>query len=383
MLLGLTFQELSQLVAKASEPAYRARQFFQALYAERVENVDAMTTLPMGFRQTLNAQGLEIGLPKVENKFASSDGTVRYLLSFADGQSVETVWMPEGDGGEAGDGSEAGEESVSEEVAGETRPWRRATICVSSQVGCAVDCQFCLTALLGLKRNLTAGEIVGQVCAVLNDVSSSGTKRITPPQDRVNLVFMGMGEPLLNYVNFMTAVRLLVEGCGIPESRMTVSTAGVVPRIQDLGAEAVRPKLAISLNASNDETRARIMPIDRKWNLAMLTEAAREFPLRKREQLTFEYVLLGGLNDRFTHARELAKLLAGRKAHVNLIPFNEVEGLPYRRPSDEAVAAFVAQLHRDGISVKVRLRKGSEIDAACGQLRRRVENEPLAASPVR
>ncbi len=372
MLLGLTFQELSQLVASAGEPAYRARQFFQALYAERVENVDAMTTLPMGFRQTLNAQGLEIGLPKVENKFASSDGTVRYLLSFADGQSVETVWMPEGDGGEAGDGSEAGEESVSEEVAGETRPWRRATICVSSQVGCAVDCQFCLTALLGLKRNLTAGEIVGQVCAVLNDVSSGGTKRITPPQDRVNLVFMGMGEPLLNYVNFMTAVRLLVEGCGIPESRMTVSTAGVVPRIQDLGAEAVRPKLAISLNASNDETRARIMPIDRKWNLAMLTEAAREFPLRKREQLTFEYVLLGGVNDAPENAREVLDLIRGIRAKVNLIAWNPGPGVAFETPEPERVLAFQSILIAGGVPAFIRKPRGRDIYAACGQLKRTV-----------
>ena len=184
--------------------------------------------------------------------------------------------MPEGDGGEAGDGSETGDQL--EKSGG--RPWDRATICVSSQVGCAVDCHFCLTALLGVKRNLTAGEIVGQICAVLND------QRVSPPDDRVNLVFMGMGEPFLNYENFIKAVRLLVEGVGIPESRMTVSTAGVVPRIYDLGAEPVRPKLAISLNASTDELRTRLMPINRKWNLEKLVAAARDFPLRLRERLT-------------------------------------------------------------------------------------------------
>jgi 23S rRNA (adenine2503-C2)-methyltransferase len=327
-----------------------------------------MTTLPMNFRQALRARELAVGLPEIENKFVSSDGTVRYLLRFADGQSVETVWMPEGDGGEAGDGSEAGEEEIAQPAG---RNWRRATICVSSQVGCAVDCQFCLTALLGLKRNLTAGEIVGQVCAVLNDVSKDG-ERITPPEDRINLVFMGMGEPLLNYDNFMTAVRLLVEGCGIPESGMTVSTAGVVPRIKDLGAEPVRPKLAISLNASNDETRARIMPIDRKWNLAMLIEAAREFPLRKREQLTFEYVLLGGVNDAPENAREVLDLVRGIRAKVNLIAWNPGPGVAFVMPDTERVLAFRNILIAGGVPAFIRKPRGRDIYAACGQLKRTV-----------
>jgi 23S rRNA (adenine2503-C2)-methyltransferase len=375
-LLGLTFQELSRIVADAGQPPYRARQLFHGLYAERVQDVDDMTTLPTDFREAFKAEGLGVGLPKIENKFVSSDGTVRYLLSFADGESVETVWMPEGDGGEAGDGSEAGEEeSEAEEKkqveSPEGRNWRRATICVSSQVGCAVDCQFCLTALLGLKRNLSAGEIVGQVSAVLNDVSK-GSKRISPPEDRINLVFMGMGEPLLNYDNFMTAVRLLAEGCGIPESRMTVSTAGVVPRIRDLGAEPVRPKLAISLNASNDETRARIMPIDRKWNLAMLTEAAREFPLRKREQLTFEYVLLGGVNDAPENAREVLRLVRGIRAKVNLIAWNPGPGVAFVMPDAERVQAFQSILIAAGVPTFIRKPRGRDIYAACGQLKRTV-----------
>jgi len=367
-LLGLTFQELRRIVADAGEPAYRATQLFEALYAQRVDDVVNMTTLPTDFRDSLKSQGLRVGLPKIENKFVSSDGTVRYLLSFADGQSVETVWMPEGDGGEAGDGSEAGDEEV---VVPDSRNWRRATICVSSQVGCAVDCQFCLTALLGLKRNLSAGEIVGQVCVVLNDVSKGG-ERITPPEDRINLVFMGMGEPLLNYDNFITAVRLLVEGCGIPESRMTVSTAGVVPRIKVLGTETVRPKLAISLNASNDETRARIMPIDRKWNLAMLTEAAREFPLRKREQLTFEYVLLGGVNDAPENAREVLDLVRGIRAKVNLIAWNPGPGVAYVMPEPERVLVFQDILIAGGVPAFIRKPRGRDIYAACGQLKRTV-----------
>jgi 23S rRNA (adenine2503-C2)-methyltransferase len=182
-----------------------------------------------------------------------------------DGESVETVWMPEGDAGESGDGSEAGEE----EERSSPSTFQRATICVSSQVGCAVNCQFCLTAQLGVRRNLSPGEIVGQVVAVLND------RKIVPPQQRVNLVFMGMGEPFLNYDNFMAAVRILVEGVGIPESRMTVSTAGIVPRISDLGREQIRPKLAISLNAPDDVIRNQIMPINQKWDLELLCAAAR------------------------------------------------------------------------------------------------------------
>ena len=236
--------------------------------------------------------------------------------------------MPEGDDGETGDGSDAGRPNDG------PRSWHRATICVSSQVGCAVDCQFCLTALLGIKRNLTAGEIVGQVCAVLND------QGVSPPQERVNLVFMGMGEPFLNYDNFMKAVRLLVEGVGIPESRMTVSTAGIVPRIYDLGAEAVRPKLAISLNASNDDLRSRLMPINRKWNLERLMSAARDFPLRNREKLTFEYVLLDGVNDSAENARELAELIRGVRAKVNLIALNPGPGIEFRTPAHERVLQF-------------------------------------------
>src|SRR5262249_17258214 len=241
-------------------------------------------------------------------------------------------WMPEGDGGEAGDGSESGDGVPSGQDSEPERSWDRSTICVSSQVGCAVDCQFCLTALLGVKRNLTAGEIAGQVCAVLNE------RRVSPPRDRVKLVFMGMGEPLLNYDNFMKAVRLLVEGVGIPESRMTVSTAGIVPRIADLGKEAVRPKLAVSLNASSDELRTRLMPINRKWNLEKLIAAARDFPLRNRERLTFEYVLLDQMNDSAENAREVVELIRGLRAKVNLIALNPGPGITFQTPSEKRVA---------------------------------------------
>ena len=361
-LLGLTLQELTLLVEDAGQPAYRARQLFDALYGGRVESAEQISTLPQEFRRNLAERGFAVGLPSIEKKFVSTDGTVRYLVAFADGQSVETVWMPEGDGGEAGDGSEAGSRLENSGCG-----WDRATICVSSQVGCAVDCQFCLTALLGVKRNLTAGEIVGQVCAVLND------QRVSPPEKRVNLVFMGMGEPFLNYDSLVKAVRLLVEGVGIPESRMTVSTAGIVPRIYDLGAEPVRPKLAISLNASNDELRTRLMPLNRKWNLEKLMAAARDFPLRNRERLTFEYVLLDEVNDSVQNAREVVELIRGLRAKVNLIALNPGPGIAFRTPAEERVLQFQKILVAAGVPTFIRRPRGRDIYAACGQLKRTVE----------
>jgi len=354
-LLGLSLQELTLLVEEAGQPGFRGRQLFEALYRQRVESAEQVSTLPLGFRRALAQRGLSVGLPAIEKRFVSSDGTVRYLMNFADGQSVETVWMPEGDGGETGDGSEA------------ERGWDRATICISSQLGCAVDCQFCLTALLGVKRNLTAGEIVGQVCAVLND------QHVSPPRDRVNLVFMGMGEPFLNYDNFMKSVRLLVEGVGIPESRMTVSTAGIVPRIYDFGTEPVRPKLAISLNASNDELRTRLMPINRKWNLEKLIAAARDFPLRNRERLTFEYVLMDEVNDFAQNAREVVELVRGMRAKVNLIAMNPGPGIAFQTPPELRVLAFQNILLAAGIPAFIRRPRGRDIFAACGQLKRTLE----------
>jgi 23S rRNA (adenine2503-C2)-methyltransferase len=362
-LVGLNLQELAALVQEAGEPPYRARQLFDAVYRQRVDSAEQISNLSREFRRGLREKGLVIGLPSLEKKFISRDGTVRYLMGFADGDSVETVWMPEGDGGETGDGSEAGDESSRLVNSG----WKRATICVSSQVGCAVDCQFCMTALLGIKRNLTAGEIVGQVCSVLNQ------QRVNVSQSRVNLVFMGMGEPFLNYENFMKAVCLLVEGVGIPESRMTVSTAGIVPRIHDFGQEPVRPKLAISLNASNDDLRTRLMPINRKWNLEKLMSAARDFPLRNRERLTFEYVLLLAVNDSAQNARELVELIRGIRGKVNLIALNPGPGIEFRTPSEERVAVFQKVLISAGIPTFIRRPRGRDIYAACGQLKRTAE----------
>jgi 23S rRNA (adenine2503-C2)-methyltransferase len=357
-LLGLDIQELTSLVENSGEPSYRAWQLFQAIYRERLHSPEEISTLPQSFRRALCEQGYAMGLPTIEKRFVSQDGTVRYLVAFGDGEGVETVWMPEGDYGEAGDGTEAGDEEE------KGREWQRATICVSSQVGCAVGCQFCLTALLGVKRNLTAGEMVGQIISVLNE------QKAFPGRERLNLVFMGMGEPLLNFDNLIKAVRLLVEGVGIPESRMTVSTAGIVPRIYDLGSETVRPKLAISLNASNDELRSRLMPLNRKWGMEALLRAAREFPLKTRERLTFEYVLLNRVNDSVENAREVLDLVRGIRAKVNLIALNPGPGIEFATPEQERVLAFQQVLVRGGVPTFIRRPRGRDIYAACGQLKR-------------
>jgi 23S rRNA (adenine2503-C2)-methyltransferase len=224
-----------------------------------------------------------------------------------------------------------------------------------------------MTALLGLVRNLSAGEIVGQILAVLND------QQVEVKSQRINLVFMGQGEPFLNFDNFVKAASLLVEGVGIPESRMTVSTSGIVPRIADFGRLPVRPKLAISLNASNDEARRQLMPITRKWTLEKLMQAAREFPLRNRERLTFEYVLLGSVNDQSENAREVVALLRGIRAKVNLIAWNPGPEIPFTTPDPQHVEAFQQILIKAGIPTFVRKPRGRDIFAACGQLKRTTE----------
>ena len=381
-LLGLDRPELVSLMDSLGEPPYRASQILDAVYRQRVDSIEQISTLPQPVRQRLAEKAATIGFPKIEKQFVSQDGTVRYLMQFEDGQSVETVWMPEGDGGEAGDGSEAGDLAECFAEMQDQKPNHRprqgqnqgrSTICISSQVGCAVDCQFCLTALLGVKRNLTAGEIVGQVCVVLKD------QNVSPPEDRINLVFMGMGEPFLNYENFVKAARLLVEEVGIAERRMTVSTAGIVPRIYDFAAEKILPKLAISLNASNDALRTQLMPLNKKWNLEMLMAAAKAYPLRTREWVTFEYVLLGGVNDAPENAKEVAELLRGVRCKVNLIALNPGPGIEFTTPGAERVAAFQTILRQAGIPAFLRRPRGRDIYAACGQLKRTVE---IATAPA-
>ena len=386
-LLSLSNEQLTELLESSAQAPYRLRQLLDGLYRQRWSRLEQFSTLPRAFRQQLVEANYQIGHPAIEKRFTSSDGTVRYLFAFSDGQSVETVWMPEGDGGEAGDGSDSGDEELAETslrgvilseatkgsgvegpLPSEVRSGRtRATICISSQIGCAVECAFCMTALLGLHRNLTAGEIVGQVLAVLND------QQVEIDRDRINLVFMGQGEPFLNYDNFMQAVRTLVTEAGIPASRMTVSTSGIVPRIADFGTEEIRPKLAVSLNAPNESLRTEVMPITRKWTIAKLLAALRDFPLRNRERLTFEYVLLGGVNDDPSHAHELVDLIRGLRAKVNLIALNPGPEIPFTMPDTASVQAFQSILVAAGIPAFIRRPRGRDIYAACGQLKHTTE----------
>ena len=421
-LFGMTMEGLRVLVAGLGESKFRAMQIHEALYRGLVGSVGEMTVLPLELRERLVAEGFCVGRPEMVQTATSVDGTERYLMRMGDGETVETVWMPEGDGGERGDGSQAAAEEMWE--ADELQPtvgrgavrkkldpiprdraamegapghfagatdlgagqkrmqdvgvleragYRRATICISSQVGCAVNCQFCLTAKLGIRRNLTAGEIAGQVAAV---VVRHGVKI---GQDRINLVFMGMGEPFLNYDAFMESVRLLSVGMGLPESRMTVSTSGIEPAIRRFAREAMRPKLALSLNASNDVVREQIMPITRKWNIATLLEAVGTIPLGKREYVTFEYVLLGGVNDQPMHAREVLALLRGMKAKVNLIVWNPGPGIAYSQPMPEDVAVFQEMLIAGGVPTYIRRPRGRDIYAACGQLKRTVDGPELVS----
>jgi 23S rRNA (adenine2503-C2)-methyltransferase len=385
-LFGLNRPGLTALAAGAGEPAWRGRQLAEAMYGQRVTSLEEVKTLPQRWRELMAKDGWEIGRPEIVQVFRSVDGTERYLVQgqvrgeagFAD--TVETVWMPEGDEGEQGDGSEAGDDvsgnAADEAKAGvegrtnRARNWQRATICVSSQVGCAVNCQFCLTAKLGLQRNLTAGEIAGQVVSVM------ARQGVEVGKDRVNLVFMGMGEPLLNYDNFMGAVHLLVEEVGLSPQRMTVSTSGIVPGIERLALESpeVRPKLAISLNAPNDAIRSEVMPVNRKWPIDAVVNAIRPVNLRPRERITFEYVLLGGVTDLPEHARQVARLVrrTGVPAKVNLIAWNPGPGIAYEMPRPEAVETFRRTLAREDVPVYVRKPRGRDIYAACGQLKRTV-----------
>ena len=377
-LFGLAQTDLTALMKRLSQPAYRASQLHHALYRQRVVSLEEVSTFPADLRDLLNSEGYTVGLPEIVQTARSVDGTERYLIRMADGETVETVWMPDGDGGERGDGSQAAEEEEAEDRVANRAvfPYRRSTICVSSQVGCAVNCQFCLTAKLGIRRNLTAGEIAGQVAAVLNrhQVALSSS-RGNPNPARINLVFMGMGEPFLNYANFIAAVRLLTQ-MPIPESRMTVSTSGILPGILDFAKEPVRPKLAVSLNASNDQVRESIMPITRKWNIAALLEALATIPLRNREWITFEYVLLGGINDSLRHAEELIALVSGTRCKINLIVWNSGPNMPFHEPPQSRVSAFQKRIMAAGIPAYIRRPRGRDIYAACGQLKRTVEQPP-------
>ncbi|MCS7026388.1 MAG: 23S rRNA (adenine(2503)-C(2))-methyltransferase RlmN [Bryobacteraceae bacterium] len=346
-LVGMELGEIQGLLSKlegASVPAFRARQVYDAIYRQRVGGPEQITTLSKSLRAKL-ATELAFGLPRVRSVYTSSDGTRRYLLELADGKTIESVLMPEGE---------------------------RHTFCISSQVGCPVNCRFCLTAQLGLERNLTAGEIVGQVLllAAFHGLSASIQK--------LNVVMMGQGEPLLNLDQVMKAVRLLADpqGVGLSERRLTLSTSGIVPKIDELGQHRVRPKLAISLNASTEEQRRALMPITRKYTLRDLLEACRRYPLRPWEHLTFEYVLLRGVNDSDADARRVVKLLGKLRCKVNLIALNPGPGIPFETPEPERVASFQSIVKRS-LPCFVRKPRGRDIFAACGQLKRMAESEAL------
>jgi 23S rRNA (adenine2503-C2)-methyltransferase len=324
-------------VLGSHQPQFRARQVYEGLYRQQATGLVEISSLPAALRDQL-AAGHAVGLPSVDRQYLSSDGTRRYLLRLDDGRTVETVLMPEGD---------------------------RDTICISSQIGCPVDCKFCMTALIGLERSLTAGEIVGQVLLVARE------NALRQDGGRLNIVMMGQGEPLLNLDNVVKATRILTDpaGFGLSPRRITVSTAGIVPKIEELGRQPVRPKLAVSLNASTEESRQQIMPLTRKYHLKDLLEVCRAYPLRPWEKLTFEYVLLKDVNDSDADARRVVKLLANLNAKVNLIALNPGPGIPFETPAPERVAAF-QEIVRRSLPCFVRKPRGLDIYAACGQLKR-------------
>ena len=338
-LVGKELGDLTALLASAGAQSFRARQLYHALYRQRIEALESVSVLPSGLRARL-AQEFDTGLPEQSERFTSKDGTVRYLLRLADGKTVEAVFIPERD---------------------------RDTLCISSQVGCPVDCKFCLTALMGIERNLTAGEIVGQVLHLCR------AHQLEPRTRPLNIVMMGMGEPLLNLQAAASAIRLMAdpEGLAIPLRRITVSTSGIIPKIDEFAQLHERPRLAISLNASTQESREALMPITKKHTLAQLIAACERFPLRPWERLTFEYVLLRGVNDSDANARRVTRLLGKIKAKVNLIALNPGPGIPFEAPDEERVQAFRAIIQR-GHPCFIRRPRGQDIFAACGQLKRTV-----------
>ena len=335
-LVGLDDQELERLAQSLGKAPYRGRQIYRAIYRRQATGIACLTDLDNEFKGALAAQ-YNIDYPRIHAMFTSTDGAARYLLRLHDNTLIETVYMPEE---------------------------QRVTLCLSSQAGCAVDCRFCFTALLGLQRNLSAGEILGQVLAVAK-------AREILPGTRLNLVFMGMGEPLLNLAQVMKAVHILADPQGfvIPLRRITVSTSGIVPRISEMALDPKRAKLAVSLNASTEEQRTELMPINRKYPLRELLRACRAYPLRPRELMTFEYVLLDGFNDTDADARRVGELLRGMRAKVNLIPYNSGSELPYRASPLERALAFQQILAESKIPAYIRISRGQDVGAACGQLR--------------
>jgi len=341
-LIGMLPSELEDLAVELGASRYRGRQLATWMYRKGVFTLDAMSDLPKDFREALS-KNVTVTVPDVERVTPSLDGSRKLVFRLEDDGRVSAVIMPDAD---------------------------RITLCLSTQVGCGYACTFCLTGTMGLERNLTAGEIVGQLLAA-NALLAGDGHRVT------HLVFMGMGEPLANYAALVKAVRIFTDaklGLGYSPRRITVSTVGLVTGIEKLGREDLKVNLAISLHAASDEVRSRLMPVNKSWNLAALMDAVRKYPLAHRQHVFFEYVMLDGVNDNVEDARRLAKLLRGVKAKVNLIPFNDWDGSTFQRPPLPRILAFQSVLLDAGIMTTVRWSKGEDIGAACGQLR-----EPVPA----
>ncbi len=335
-LIGLLPSEIEDLAVALGASRYRGRQIATWIYRKGVYDLEAMTDLPKEFRAAVRDRAV-VQLPEVERVTQSQDGSRKLVFRLEDDARVSAVLMPDDD---------------------------RLTLCLSTQVGCGFECAFCLTGTMGLDRNLTASEIVGQLLAA-NGLLTDG-QRVT------HIVFMGMGEPLANYAALVTSIRVFTDaklGLGYSPRRITVSTVGLVPAIQRLGGEDLKVNLAISLHGASDEVRSRLMPINRSWNLAALMDAIKKYPLAPRQRVFFEYVMLDRVNDSDDDARKLARLLRGIKAKVNLIPFNDWDGAPFARPPLARILAFQSVLLGAGVTTTVRWSKGEDIGAACGQLR--------------
>ena len=351
-LRAMTLDDAEAFAVAQGWPRFRGEQVWRWVHDRGARNFEEMSNLPRDVRAAL-AERARIGTLALAEVQTSRDGTRKLRLTTHDGKSIESVIIPDGD---------------------------KTTQCISSQVGCAVDCQFCATAKLGLVRNLDPGEIVDQVY-----VARRLLAEVEPGRKLTNLVYMGMGEPLHNYDHMIKSLRILThdKGAGLSQRRITVSTAGLVPKLEKLGHEDVRPNLAVSLNAPSDEVRDQIMPINRKWNIGKLLAALRAYPLEQRRRITFEYVLLAGVNDALRDAAQLAKLLRGFRCKVNIIPWNPHPEAPYERPAPEVIDAFQAECKRLGLPTYLRTPRGDDIDAACGQLANRSNGAPLVPLRVR
>ena len=333
-LSALDRDEIEAAVASLGIPRFHGRQIFHWIHGRGVTNFEEMTDLPRELRQRLPSS-FSISTPALESRQTSADGTTKFLLRLGDGRHIEAVYIPD---------------------------TPAQTFCISTQVGCAMQCAFCLTGRMGLTRHLTAGEIAGQVRVLAHATGLAGQP--------FNIVLMGMGEPLHNYDATMKALRMLADerGLAVHPRRVTLSTVGVLPGLERLASEPLMPNLAISLHGTTEAQRDALVPINRKYSLEQLMDACRRFPLRRRGRITFEYVLLAGVNDTLEDARRLVKLLGGMKAKVNLLPLNEAAGIPFKRPSDDRVNAFARTLADRGVLVSVRKSRGRDIRAACGQL---------------